>query len=286
MLNLKSVALLLGTLFVTLDLAEAGSGTVNYNSSGSSPFQTTTTGGGNNLGSFTLWDYLAGANGLTIDASHSAYTNNTEWGGTALGPATAWGTTAPSGNVANANVNLTACPTTVCPPAVGDNAAIPASSSGVNSSTVSKMFVLAPGPNWVPTLGDSSGYVYVKPQTSTTMGCPSSSLNYSAATNNATLIKNGPGSICTITVTQSTTTAMELKLYNLASQPTCSSATGLIDNIPIPSSATSPGYHLTYPMGRYLGTGISFCLTAFGAPASSTDNGNAATGVTVSFTYN
>ena len=86
-------------------------------------------------------------------------------------------------------------------------------------------------------------------------------------------------------MTQSTTTAMELKLYNTSSSPTCSSATGLVDIIPIPSNAISPGYHIPYPVGRAFSTGISFCLVAFGAPAAGTDNGNAVTGATVSMTY-
>ena len=108
---------------------------------------------------------------------------------------------------------------------------------------------------------------------------------YSAASNNATNVKNAAGTVYSITVTQSTTTAMELKLYNLSTSPTCSSATGIVDNIPIPSNATSPGYHLTFPVGRAFSAGIGFCLVAFGAPAADTDNANAATGATVSFTY-
>ena len=108
---------------------------------------------------------------------------------------------------------------------------------------------------------------------------------YSAANTNTAFVKASPGNVYSITVTQSTTTAMELKLYNSTTAPTCSSATGIIDNIPIPSNATSPGFHLTFPVGRYFSTGIAYCIVAFGAPASSTDTGNAATGVTLSMTY-
>ena len=108
---------------------------------------------------------------------------------------------------------------------------------------------------------------------------------FSAASNNAAYVKASPGNIYSITVTQSTTTAMELKLYNTTAAPTCSSGTGLIDLIPIPPNATIPGYHLIYPVGRYFSTGISYCLVAFGAPASATDSGNAAAGVTLSMTY-
>ena len=123
------------------------------------------------------------------------------------------------------------------------------------------------------------------PQASPVGGALSSTWLASAASNNATNVKNAAGTLYTVTVTQSTTTAMELKLYNTSSSPTCSSATSLVDIIPIPSNATSPGFHLPYPVGRAFSTGISFCLVAFGNPAAGTDNSNAVTGATVSMTY-
>ena len=48
----------------------AGSSTVNYNSTGSSPFRTTTDGSSNNLSNVTIWDSAAGANGAGVDSSH------------------------------------------------------------------------------------------------------------------------------------------------------------------------------------------------------------------------
>lgn len=53
--------------------AWAGSSTVNYTSSGASPFRTTTDGSSNNLGQQTIWDSSAGANGWTIDSTHSGW---------------------------------------------------------------------------------------------------------------------------------------------------------------------------------------------------------------------
>lgn len=123
------------------------------------------------------------------------------------------------------------------------------------------------------------------PVAGTTGGALSSTWLPSAANTNTTNVKASAGTLYSVTVTQSTTTAMELKLYNLASAPTCSSATGVVDIIPIPSNATSPGFHLTYPVGRAFATGISFCLVAFGNPAATTDTGNAVVGATVSMTY-
>ncbi len=119
-------------------------------------------------------------------------------------------------------------------------------------------------------------------------GTPSSYLHYSIATSggDSQFVKASPGNLGTITVSQSTTTPMELKLYNSSSAPTCSSATNIVDNIPIPSNTILGGYHITYPNGgRQFSNGISFCIVAFGAPASSTDSGTPAVGVVLSMTY-
>ena len=64
--------LLIAALCCSLSSAAwAGSGTVNYTSSGGSPFRTTTDGSSNNIGQQTIWDATAGANGLTIGADHA-----------------------------------------------------------------------------------------------------------------------------------------------------------------------------------------------------------------------
>ena len=141
------------------------------------------------------------------------------------------------------------------------------------------------GSTWDAMQDDANKNLKVAPQASPVGGALSSTWLPSAASNNATNVKNAAGTLYSVTVTQSTTTAMELKLYNTSSSPTCSSATGLVDIIPIPSNAISPGYHIPYPVGRAFSTGISFCLVAFGAPAAGTDNSNAVTGATVSMTY-
>jgi len=53
--------------------ALAGSGTFAATpcSAGCTTYQTTTNGGGNSLGQFSLWDYSAGANGLAIGSDHN-----------------------------------------------------------------------------------------------------------------------------------------------------------------------------------------------------------------------
>ena len=167
----------------------------------------------------------------------------------------------------------------------GNGISAPTGTAPSTSSPVTSFNEMYNGSTWDAMQDDANKSLKVAPQASPVGGALSSTWLASAASNNATNVKNAAGTLYTITVTQSTTTAMELKLYNTSSSPTCSSATGLVDIIPIPSNAISPGYHIPYPVGRAFSTGISFCLVAFGAPAAGTDNGNAVTGATVSMTY-
>ena len=112
---------------------------------------------------------------------------------------------------------------------------------------------------------------------------PSSSYHLlSAASNNATNVKSTPGVVYDITITQTTTTLGDLRLYDSASSPTCSSATGVIGNWAVQSNAVSPGMHLTFPVGKVFANGISFCLT--GAVADN-DNTNFVTGAQVNMDY-
>ncbi len=64
----KIIAVFLSCIIISP--AWAGSSTVNYNSTGSSPFATTTDGSGNNVGRQTIWDYSAAANGAAVNSSH------------------------------------------------------------------------------------------------------------------------------------------------------------------------------------------------------------------------
>jgi hypothetical protein len=73
-----------------------------------------------------------------------------------------------------------------------------------------------------------------------------------------------------------TSTLYYLRLYNSSGAPTCSSATGFIESIPIPASASGAGISWTPQFPINYGTGIGFCFTG---GSSSTDNTNAATGV-------
>jgi len=105
----------------------------------------------------------------------------------------------------------------------------------------------------------------------------------SAASTNATNCKNAAGLIYGLEVINTTSTIYYLRLYNLSTSPTCSSATGFIRTVPIPhGSGAGAGIANFYTVGETFGTGIGFCLTGGG---NSTDNTNAATGVYVTLHY-
>lgn len=98
----------------------------------------------------------------------------------------------------------------------------------------------------------------------------------SAASTNATNCKNAAGNVYGFRFVNTTGTIYYLRMYNLTTSPTCSSATGFIESIPIPASTSGAGFAFMEPMGEAYSTGISFCFTG---GSSSTDNTNAAVGV-------
>jgi hypothetical protein len=98
----------------------------------------------------------------------------------------------------------------------------------------------------------------------------------SAASTNATLCKATAGNVYGWRFVNTTGTLYYLRMYNLTTSPTCSSATGFVESIPIPASTSGAGFAFMEPMGEAYSTGISFCFTG---GSSSTDNTNAATGV-------
>lgn len=101
----------------------------------------------------------------------------------------------------------------------------------------------------------------------------------SAASTNSTSVKGSAGTLHLVHLTNTTATTYYLRLYNSASAPTCSSATGFIRSIPVLATSVN-GYAVK--VGETFGTGIGFCFTGGG---SSTDNTNAATGVYISLDY-
>ncbi len=106
----------------------------------------------------------------------------------------------------------------------------------------------------------------------------------SAATTNATNVKATAGTLYSLSLINTTATIYYLRLYDIAtSAPTCSSATGVVENIPIPANVAGAGVVLHFgSMGMLFANGIGFCLTG---GFSDTDTTNAATGVAVNLTY-
>ena len=104
----------------------------------------------------------------------------------------------------------------------------------------------------------------------------------SAASTNSTNCKASAGNFYGVRAVNTTATLYYLRLYNASGAPTCSSATGFIESIPIPASATGAGIMAVVPLPINYTTGIAFCFTGGG---SSTDNTNAATGVYLTIYY-
>lgn len=100
----------------------------------------------------------------------------------------------------------------------------------------------------------------------------------STASTNATNCKASAGNVYGYRVVNTTAVVYYLRMYNASGTPTCSSATGFIESIPIPASSSSTGAGIVQISNIPIqyGTGIAFCFTG---GSSSTDNTNAAVGV-------
>lgn len=104
----------------------------------------------------------------------------------------------------------------------------------------------------------------------------------SAATANSTNCKASAGNVYGIYIINTTSTNYFLRMYNSASAPTCSSATGFVEAIPALGAAANGGGISRMQVAQAFATGVGFCLTGGG---SSTDNTSAATGVYVTILY-
>lgn len=99
------------------------------------------------------------------------------------------------------------------------------------------------------------------------------------ASTNATSCKAGAGQIYGYKVTNTGSGPQFVRFYNLATAPTCSSATGIVEGFAVPGTAGSTGAGITQSMdmGVAYGTGIAFCLTG---AIGSTDATNAVASTT------
>ena len=112
-----------------------------------------------------------------------------------------------------------------------------------------------------------------------------SAIIHSAASNNSQLVGTAEGhQVFELTVMSVTgTAAADIRLYDTAVAPTCSSATGVIANYPIAAGASSPGFTINMgPYGKSFYAGVGVCITA---GTANNDNTSATTGLVVNFTY-
>ncbi len=112
-------------------------------------------------------------------------------------------------------------------------------------------------------------------QSSVSQGCYVNAGVGSTASTNAQNCKPAGGFITGIRMVNTSATLGYLRLYNLAAAPTCSSATGFVESIPIPANASGAGLvDVTAPV--LYATGIGFCITGGGG---NNDNTNAPAGI-------
>lgn len=105
------------------------------------------------------------------------------------------------------------------------------------------------------------------------------------ASTNATSCKASAGNMYGFRFINTSTTIAYVRLYNLATAPTCSSAIGYVETIPVPPAGAAGGAagivdSAPLPLGYT--TGIGLCVTG---GSTSTDNTNAPTGVFVTVKY-
>lgn len=87
-----------------------------------------------------------------------------------------------------------------------------------------------------------------------------------AATTNATLVKNAPGSIYAVTLFNASASNKFLKLYNKATAPTVGTDTPVLTFLLPPGGST----FLDRPAGTFFSIGIGFAITGLAADADTT----------------
>jgi len=128
-------------------------------------------------------------------------------------------------------------------------------------------------------LVDSSGSEVVMPTAGLTH------FDAADASTNSTNVLNAAGTVYHYSLSNTTTTIYYLRMYNLTTAPTCSSATGFVESIPIPpagAAGQAGGRERIMNIGQAFTTGISYCITA---SSGSTANDAAAAGVFVTILY-
>lgn len=126
----------------------------------------------------------------------------------------------------------------------------------------------------------TGGLVGVLPDV--TGGCTPHGLSTAASTN-ATSVKSSAGLLCGGRVLNTTYTTYCLRLYNLASPPTPSSASGWLLSVAIAPSLGGAGTPVDFgPFGASFSTGIAYVVTG---GCTSTDATSAAAGLYVTLGF-
>ena len=105
----------------------------------------------------------------------------------------------------------------------------------------------------------------------------------SAASTNSTSIKGSAGTLLAVSWLQTAPTLMDIRFYDTASAPTCSSATGVKFNFVAQANTVSAGATIQLPSGGVaFSNGIGVCITGGN---SDSDNSNAATGLNLNVVF-
>lgn len=159
--------------------------------------------------------------------------------------------------------------------------ALAAGTNNIGDVDVLTLPAIPTGTNSIGTVqpGNSANttpWLVAEATTAATANAASSHDVTSAASTNATSVKASAGNIYGIFLVNTTATLYYIRFYNLATAPTCSSATGFVHSLTIPALATGAGFVFPSSYGRAFSTGIAYCITA---GPTSTDNVAAAVGI-------
>lgn len=178
--------------------------------------------------------------------------------------------------------DTTSAPVVLAPDATHNSAVKPTGPQIMVAASTAAPTAATAG-NAVRPWADLNGTIHIAPTASiATDGAALTCYLSSAASTNSTNCKTSGGNVYEFGAINTTAVVYFVRLYNLAAAPTCSSATGFVESIPVPASTSGAGVVRSFPVGRAYPTGIGFCITGGG---SSTDNTNAATGLYLSIGY-
>ena len=130
---------------------------------------------------------------------------------------------------------------------------------------------------------DASGATVPTTTAPVTSGGLSTYFVQPTAGTNAANIKASAGQVYKIDVFNNSATVNYLRLYNTASSPTCSSATGLVYQLEIPALTTVGGVSSSWDLGMAFSTGIGICVTGGYATTDTTNATASAMAVNIGY---